>query len=222
MEKGIEKFHLADEPLGRGVERTVYPSIKHPDRVVGIYHEGSEETSRSMKATYYLTKIAHLLFPANIPDVQFAASDPNAVGRTRVELGEEHETLKKQLDSNHSRTDEFTDQVRKASRKLSYGKSKKVTKFVRTLYEAGVNPDRSAYNFGLDEEGNIIYVEPFPAFYFNSSKRRWQLAFSPEKLKAAIAKLENGDMRGSASRHLERIFRLFAEAKDDLAHDISQ
>src|SRR3989344_9681701 len=125
MEKGIEKFHLADEPLGRGVERTVYPSIKHPDRVVGIYHEGSEETSRSMKATYYLTKIAHLLFPANIPDVQFAASDPNAVGRTRVELGEEHETLKKSLDSNQPDAAEFWVQVEKASTKLSYGESKK-------------------------------------------------------------------------------------------------
>ena len=125
MENGKEKFHLFDEPLGKGAERTVYPSADHPDRVVGIYHEGSEETPRSMKATYYLTKIVHLLFPANIPDVQFAASDPNAVGRTRVELGEEHKTLKKLLDSNHPRTDEFTDQARKASKKLSYGESKK-------------------------------------------------------------------------------------------------
>ena len=219
MENGKEKFHLFDEPLGKGAERTVYPSVEHPDRVVGIYHEGSEETPRSMKATFYLTKIVHLLFPKNIPDVQFAASDPNAVGRTRVELGEEHEILKKSLDSNQPDAAEFWVQVEKASTKLSYGESKKVTKFVEKLYEAGVHPERSVYNFGTGDEGDIIYVEPFPAFYFSKSKSRWVLAFSPTKIKLAIAGLKDDETRSSAQQYLERIFQLFAEEKEKVAPD---
>ena len=59
--------------LGKGGEKTVYPYPDNSQRVIGVYsskHEFLWEKSPEYnKAKFYLTKILHMLFPENIPDI---------------------------------------------------------------------------------------------------------------------------------------------------------
>ena len=82
------------EPIGVGGEKKVYQDPKNPDRVVGIFREHIEETPNQIKARFYLTKILHLLFPKNIPDMHWAGSEPNAYQADRKEHDERHATLR--------------------------------------------------------------------------------------------------------------------------------
>jgi len=57
-------------PLGSGNEKNVYIDPENEKRVISLMKETEQrDTLRQLKGRYYLTKIAHLLLPDNIPDV---------------------------------------------------------------------------------------------------------------------------------------------------------
>jgi hypothetical protein len=70
-------------PLGSGGEKSVYPHPDNAGRVVGVYEK--EQVPEELINKFYMTKVAHLLFPKNIPDVHMVTTDPPTIERDRVE-----------------------------------------------------------------------------------------------------------------------------------------
>lgn len=130
------------EKLGSGGEKDVYVNQENPDRAVGMFNEGRDETTFQIKGRFYLTKILHLLYPKQIPDIHLAASDPHMIEVDRVIIGKK-----------------FNDRDKKAEMDRDL-----LTKKFENL---GVIPDYYRTNFGYDQEGNLVYLDSVDPFQGN-------------------------------------------------------
>jgi hypothetical protein len=89
---GERKIKLG-EKLGTGAEKTVYTDPDNEKLAKAVFHkearettsDGTEQTPEYIKARFYLTKILHLLYPKNIPDMHMSASEPNMIVVDRAE-----------------------------------------------------------------------------------------------------------------------------------------
>jgi len=209
------------EPIGVGGEKKVYQDPEHPDRIVGVFKEDhEEETSNQIKARFYFTKILHLLFPKNIPDMHWAGNEPNAFSSAKVEHDENHHVLrryslmrengedfelykrnieefKKKLD----KLDEVTDKI---------SNDPNVINFKEKLEELGIKSfDQAAVNFSKDSEGNVLYLDTFYVWKRNIyGKLRLFCDF--DKLENAFENLSEDD-RSQAKNYLSRLKKLYEE-----------
>src|SRR3989344_8207600 len=78
--------------LGGGWEKNVYADAENPKNVIGVFNKpGSAESQLNespqlTKARFYLTKILHLFYPKNIPEISLVTSTPNAFIKKRVNI----------------------------------------------------------------------------------------------------------------------------------------
>lgn len=131
----------ASEPLGRGREKDVYEDPNDPGRVMGIYREDTgpmaealdPKTPERMKALFYLTRIAKLLFPHNIATVKQTTTEPPTVIKERV-----HGTpYKGATVGDYAELDELRQQ----------------------FLDAGLLADGDPANYWHDAEGHLVYID---------------------------------------------------------------
>lgn len=147
--------------LGAGTEKRVYEDPNNSDRALGVFHENKTESAEKAKGRFYLTKILHLLFPQNVPDMHLAASDPHAIVVDKVK--------------GWNATD-----YKKFYRALDEFRSK--------LESVGIDYiDGYSENFMFDEDGNFFFVDSFEPW----SEETYTSYFNKEKLKLALQRLED-------------------------------
>lgn len=171
--------------IGRGSEKEVYINQENPDHVIGVFHEDQKETPYKVKGRFYLTKILHLLFPKNIPDVHLAATDPHLIEIDRVEV-----------DNSVS------------NRELLENKDKKAL-YEKTL-DLGALLDYHYSNFGYDQEGNLVYLDSVDPWVVGSRYVENKCLYDPEKIRVALEKLEN-DKKEHGLVFLNRLEELYRE-----------
>lgn len=80
------------EPIGAGSYKRIYPDAQNPEKKV-IAEFRVQMPPEQIKSLYYLGKISHILFPDNIPDVDFAGNSKETSNfrADRAELDEDHQ-----------------------------------------------------------------------------------------------------------------------------------
>lgn len=229
-------FHKNIEPLrttkGRqkmGAEKRAYVD-EDGEKVILKRNEQSRRDSKleneiTLKASFYLTKIAQILFPKSIPDIHRAYYDnPKdrkswTLVRKKTKTGEEHDELQdmqqEYLDATNNldylKLDEMHEEKKDVIEKLS----KLGWELVRQLEECGITHTDGvqAQNFGIDSEDNVIFIEEFRPFEITKGTGNIYNLFKPEKLKIAISKIKDEKQRKQAEKYFERIIALRAEAE---------
>ena len=158
------------ESFARGNEKIIYPHPHDPEKLVAELWDQKEALPSEIKGRYYLTKILHLLFPKNIPDVSFAGGGD---GNTPYLVME-----KKNLDARHK---ELRDRISSLQIKMAGGENDAVLsgeinaeetamqveldadpefrEFRKRMGDMGLFIDDAARNFGRDENGDLVYVD---------------------------------------------------------------
>lgn len=188
---GLEKELNDENKIGKaGGEKTVYELQNDPKKVVGFFHESVKETPNIIKARYYLTKIIHLLFPNNVPDMHMAASNPHAIISDKVMRSNNPDLPR----PTYSQMTEIADRFEQAG---VYG-----------LDLAG------AENFIRDTSNNIFYVDSFTPWVIDYDDTQLihpvERFYSPEGLEKSIQTLPP-DLADEAKEALERLNFLYEE-----------
>lgn len=175
--------------LGRGGEKSVYENPNNPEQAVGLFHRSKAESAERAKGRFYLTKIMHLLFPKNIPDMHLAASNPYAIIVDKIE------NESKAVTYEHRDTSDLRGVTRK-------------------IKEAGGSPDDNWFNFKFNKEGDINYVDSFRPWFKYPGKSELQLDFDKEKLEAAVQNLDD-DKKELALSYLKRLDEMYEKDKEN-------
>ncbi|MDD5050472.1 MAG: hypothetical protein PHV93_01890 [Candidatus Pacebacteria bacterium] len=205
------------EPIGEGYFKKVYADSENPEKRIHAEFK-MPLTNEQIKSAFYLNKIAHLLFPENIPEIHLAANergdDPFATwhDRTgylkadRVSTDETHDKLQ----TLHKKyfQEELTAEGDESERLLQEEISKKpeVKTFVSLAKASGLNIDSAGQNFSL-KDGVVKYLELNPAWLKRNHEFYPSIYFDKEKLSAAIDKLPE-DKKELAKTYFERLVSL--------------
>ncbi len=174
--------------LGKGVEKEVYENPHNPKHAVGIFKREAAEFPERVRGRFYLTKILHLLFPDNIPDIHSASSDPQMIEVDKIIPDEQA--------------------VTKNFKKFNSDYCELMDKFDAL----GIILDPAQVNFKYDFSGNLVYVDSFDPWYKGAGE---ELAFSMDKLKEAIEKL-NSSEKEQCLKYLERLGNIHREYVEKL------
>lgn len=158
-----------------GGERKVYEDLDHPDRLIKVAHNYLEEAPNFIKARFYLTKILHLLFPKNIPDMKAASFHPN---KLVVE--------------------------RKAPSRKTLDGRKREDSLRRSLGALGIILDPYEGNFIEEKEGSVCYVDSIDPWMDTGSNLQPQFSESGLREAIMTSIVDPADQR-SALSHLNRL-----------------
>jgi hypothetical protein len=174
--------------LGGGGSKVVYPHPDKPDRVWGVIRpdvlgnaEGDNQEVEKVKATFYLTKILHMLFPKNIPDVSMVTTEPESIVRQKI-------------DTSHIGNIDNPSDVQS------------IYEFDKLLGELGIIVDDYASNHAIDSEGNVIYFDDVYVWSINGDR-----FYDQNKLRKAIKEKLSGEEQTKALTYLDRIESLRAD-----------
>src|SRR5580698_7838622 len=79
-----------EEPFTWGRQKKIYNDSNNPERGIGVFDK-EVPNPRRIKGRYYLTKIANLLFPENIPNIRLANSkNVDEIVMDKVQVDEGH------------------------------------------------------------------------------------------------------------------------------------
>ncbi len=202
---------LKMEKIGEGDEKVVYIDPKNPKNVLAFHHEGfyPPPTRNQMKGMFYLTEIARIFFPNNIPEIRFAATDPSVMSRKKVQFGKEHQALQRGL---------YLDRGAVTGREMGVARevlsaNKEIKEFRSALAGCGLPDGDGIHNFGHDQTGNAQYAEPFQAFTLFGDELILQ--FDPDKLEKAIDRLDGEDKK-RALAHYNRLTHIIEDERKRL------
>ena len=180
------------EKLGEGAQKKVYTNKDKPDLAIGIFNEDIKETPQQIKGRYYLTKILHLLFPKQIPNIHLATSNPHMIEVDRV-------SVKKLIPKYESLEDKPL-----AERSLEDQLLKDRNILFKKILDLGVFPDYHYNNFGYDQDDNLVYLDSVTPW---KNDRR---LYDPKKIVIALNNLsENEKEQGFV--FLKRLGDLYQE-----------
>ncbi|MBI2035616.1 MAG: hypothetical protein HYT12_02945 [Candidatus Liptonbacteria bacterium] len=212
-------------PLGQGGEKRVFVDPKNEGRIIAEMRPGLNETLRQMKGRFYLTKIAHLLFPDNIPDIHQVTESADKIQTAdtdRIAHTEGQSVLQEGVEfSNASdrreqkKGDEYWDRgYRMLNKELKEG----ARDLEKRLEGFGLGDciDSFVANFSRGKDGNVYYLETFRPWTVYSDEVAF-LGFEEEKLKSAIQSMADERGRRTANEYLERLLVLFKEEKKEKA-----
>lgn len=174
--------------LGKGMEKIVYEDPNDTNRAIGFFHEYRSEPPEIVKGRFYLTKILHLLFPKNIPDIHMVSSNPNALVVDKID-GDSvpPDNLKKFVSAYYELRDKLSD--------------------------LDIPADSAHINYKFDTKGDFYYVDSFNPWSRVISHEN--LNFDLEKIRMAINGLES-DKRELAISYLDRLLKLYKEFLEKL------
>lgn len=203
------------EPIGEGEQKKTFVDPDNAEKVVATIKPDEEgEVSimpRDMKGSYYLTKIAHMALPGNIPDIHQAGKmgDSASFVRERVAHDLAHQNLQ-QIKSNL--TEEDRAKAREAVVKEIGGEISELTdKLADTGFAFDIDGDVS--NFTRDGKGNVKYLEEFNPWEMGPDGP--ELKFGKEELEEAISNIPDENKRKMSERYMARLLKLFDEEKSE-------
>ena len=147
-----------NKPIGRGVTKRVYDHPDKPDKVIAVHGPEYPNIER-IKASFYLRKILHFLFPDNISDINLASRDLTILEKRFREEGHlAHQKL--DLDWNTLSSEEKT-RLRKIQQKFydDLSEDRKLDELIKTLSDFGVDPQIDFQNYSRMPNGEIQYLD---------------------------------------------------------------
>ena len=210
------------EKIGEGAEKEVYLHPDDPNKVIAEWfpERAAKESPRQVKGRYYLTKIMHLLFPKNIPDIHLIYKNKRQVAvLERKEADSEHRELHEViLALRKKQTDELS---KKFWKKLSMherkiGADERFRDFIAEIGKFNVEIDSTKFNFGHDKDGNLLYLDNSfrPWYESGTAQHKSIVRYNEDELIKAINALSDVD-REKASLYLKRLEELRKEELDE-------
>ena len=185
----------------------MYNDPNNPEKVLAKFKYPEEYGSaRKLKARYYLSKILHMLFPKNIPDIYSAGKTEDIVlSLEKKNLDENNKELQKLW---MSRSNSFSYLSQELAGEIH--SDKRYIEFRDSLKEIGIGLNPSPTNLGYDEDKNLIYVDNDFDPWRLQKDGEVSFAFNREKLEEAIGHLDESD-QARAVNYLKRIESLAEE-----------
>ncbi len=203
--RALSTYVSAQEPLGVGAEKKVYPHPSKQNAVVGIYRDNefvdnsdinpgtrsleeyvsyfSHENPERLKAKFYLTKIINTLYPKLFPDIHGATYSPHTVTVEQISNNNSDNTI------------------------MPLKEQGEVAAKIKD--EVGIRIDtRNPENFMYDSKrGTWVFIDiPTPWTYTQDGPVR---RYDPEKLLTGIDNNLDDKDRSVAMKRLQRLEHLF-------------
>ncbi len=212
----LSKFESAGQkPLGEGSEKRSFINPEDERKNISEKKGGEEkDTPRQLKGRYYLTKIAHLLLPQNIPDisqVRESAEGKQTIDTERISHTQGHALLQelRQLDKDEE----------PARKQIIEEMGKEMTDITLKIADIGLgfNIDENVGNYTKDEKGNVYYLETFKPWQVDTvNPKELETLFSEEELRKAIKGISNQEMQEKCTQYLDRLLVLLGEEQQEL------
>lgn len=212
----FEKNNKLKEYTG-GVEKIIYQSEDNPEEFIAVLKFKESESSESIKARYYLSKILYLLFPQNIPNIYFAQYNKQPVLiLERKFLDENHNYLNQNYSDFSSRVQNLDFYFKFRSKIYSDENYKRLSKELSLL---GIFLDPNPLNFGYDKDGNLVYVDnSFTPWFVDDKGQIIAVGYNLSALKQKINEKLPNFLRAQALNYLERLEKL----REDYENKIKQ
>jgi len=218
----LEKFESADsKPIGAGDEKKVFVNPDDERKLISERkNETEKDTPRQLKGLYYLTKIAHLLLPKNIPDIYQASESLG--GKQTVDM----ERIV------HTRGHMLLQEARRSGGDEESAKEKIIEEIGEKMGELdveleriglGFNIDPNVGNYTKDEKGNAYYLETFKPWQRDLvNEKELEILFDEEEMGNAIKREPDRKIREECERYLKRLLVLFEEEKQELQKMVAE
>lgn len=212
----LGKFESAGkESIGEGWQKRVFVDPKNEKRIIAEMREGyMKDTIRQLKGRYYLTKIAHLLLPENIPAVYQAGESvegKQTLDAERIAHSPKHALLQKTW-----RTGKGFGAAYKQAQKELGAEIQELAPRLKHI-GLGLGVDTYTANFTKDKKGNAYYLETFKPWEINlPDSGEVEMWFDEKKLRNAIDELSDSATKEKCKRLLERVFALAKEEEREL------
>lgn len=188
----------------KGVEKIIYQSESNPNELIAVLKFNQSESPERIKARYYLSKILHLLFPQNIPDIHFASYNKKPILiLEKIFLDELHNYL----------NENYNDFPARIKNSIIYNKfknkifsDKNYIKLSKELSLIGIFLDPNPLNYGYNKEGNLVYIDnSFIPWFTDSKGKIISLGYNPQGLKQKIEENLSGFTKDQALKYLARL-----------------
>lgn len=215
----------AEAPFAAGYEKDIYEHHE-TKKIVKITQNDLEGkflpgNQRYIKAEMYLTKILHLLFPKNIPDMHVGSFAHKASVHEKMEMDSDHTEFRDYVLKTKKHPTEVTEKEKQGAFS-AYHKLEEYTtgdSFINTCRDLGLVIDGGARNYGRDLDGNTVYVDsilPWEPAHRHLPNLPFKTYFDAEGLSKLIAVLPESD-REHAQHYFERLITLADEER--VIHD---
>ena len=213
----INKFESADQkPLGEGGERKIYVNPEDESKIISeLREEAEKDTPRQLKGRYYLTKIAHLLLPKNIPDIYQAGEsidEKQTVDRKRISHTRGHSRLqeiRRSGEDEESAREQIVQEIGEGATELD-----------EELERIGISYniiDSNVGNYIKDKNGNVYYLETFKPWEVSpGDPKELEAFFNEEELRDAIGDISDPEVKEKATQYLKRILVLLEEERQEM------
>src|SRR6185369_1378707 len=189
----MRKFEQGNlEPFAEGLEKKVYNHPEDESKLIAFLKDKKEPGL--LKGQFYLTKVAHMLLPDNIPDIHFAGGDTNPILVVeKKQFDDEHDEVRKNA-LNFFRRGGFSigeerkqslEQIERIKNDNKYGVLNS------QLLSLGFEFDNAEVNYGIDDQGNMVYYDslmPWKIIEY-SDVTVLEKSFDKDKLEGAIKNL---------------------------------
>ena len=171
-------------PFGEGREKRVYKLDEK--RILALYKDNETKDLLELRQLFYLQKIAHLLFPDNIPDIVQAGVNPSHYIAEKVDFDETSSVLRqddlrfwRDLPRRYSDDDRVEEAEKQVEKEV--GKSG----VIRNLHRAGILIEAIPQNFAIDPQGIVHYVDTVDVHQYDP-RNDVIVTYDHKKLKRAI------------------------------------
>ncbi len=217
----MKELHRLDKPIAEGAEYQVHPMWDFPQRLLKKRLPDARETPRRSLARYHLCKIAHLLFPDQIPNVYGAGTKPEArLHVERVRVDERHRLRNRAWVNREAVSDA---ERAKSQIKIDEGdrvmeQSEDYKRFLKSTEECGLFPDTASVNYTKRPDA-VMYLDSFTPWLGKGNMSLGykqeglpKRSYDPVLLKEAIARrIHDPSLQEKALRHFHRLEQLYLE-----------
>ncbi|MFA6427013.1 MAG: hypothetical protein WCW16_01000 [Candidatus Magasanikbacteria bacterium] len=212
-----ELFRKPYCPIGSGAERVVYNHPEDERKVIGIFHDYASETPEQVKARFYFTKILHIIYPHNIPDIHHAGTDPHVIISDKLDLDEDYVRYFEDL-SDFRYVHGFVAPPEELKERAERIKEEnelnvEIQKLKTALGLIVKDFDDDPINFSIGSDGKSKYVDTFPVLLDTTDGVVENINFDELELSINKVSLSEQD-RKKIDSLLERLKRIIEVAKD--------
>ncbi|TRZ80014.1 hypothetical protein D4R86_05055 [bacterium] len=215
----LNKFESAGiSPLGEGEQKKTFINPEDERKIISETRESAEkDTPRQLKGRYYLTKIAHLLLPKNIPDIYQAGESRNETQTVDTER------------ISHTLGHTFLQEERRSGADEGFARKQMIEEMGAGMGEVdleleriglGFNIDSNVGNYTKDEAGNVYYLETFKPWQADPvNPKELEVLFDEDELRGAIEDISDQETKEKCTHYLERLLALLEEEKQELQEE---
>jgi hypothetical protein len=211
----LEKFESENiQPLGESEEKKVFINPDDESRVISERKEGKEkDTPRQLKGRFYLTKIAHLLLPKNVPEIYQTGESSD--GTQQIEAERISHTPGQTLLQEARRSGEDEESAQDKIIEEMGGEMGELDLELENI-GLGLVIHTGVGNYTKDEQGNINYLDTFSPWETNPSNEKGiELLINEEEMRYAIESNPDPTTRETSHQYLDRLLALFEEEKQE-------